>query len=427
MEIFADIILRQIPSAQKFLDTVFDELIHRRSLVVLLPSEINSTPIWTILRERLLRRDFHIEEMWLPDFSGSSLPILAISEALNIDWSSDIASLTTSNFLAIEYLPDILQLSGFEELSEKDRNKWINFLKQWAEANHTRANHGHLPISLILITQAENFSDDNIQSNLYLAVHNWLKIPSALETHLVCRLMESDQFHSAKSQWREYLLPALAGNNLLLIEYLWDSIYASIEVILEYLEQFAIKQGWRPNDLHSWGVQEFASSSNNYKKITNLPVRWYTMWAKGILIWTPEYGLELHPAALIVLGKKEEVLHRVWRGQADLLLPLIDHSRLILCDYLTRSYGRDWPIRWNRPESDEEYQAVKESPLASQWGYLEWLVKNCRQLRREKSWIPFVSLTRQLRNEIAHYRPVNYTDFDRFWQERERIEALVNS
>lgn len=45
----------------------------------------------------------------------------------------------------------------------------------------------------------------------------------------------------------------------------------------------------------------------------------------------------------------EDIDHRLWRGQAALLLPFLDSIRLDLCAELTSLHGRDWPIRWKRP------------------------------------------------------------------------------
>lgn len=103
-----------------------------------------------------------------------------------------------------------------------------------------------------------------------------------------------------------------------------------------------------------------------------------TLWAHGALSWTLEFGLELHTAAMAVLGRDEEVKHRLWRGQAELLLPLIDHMRLMVCTDLAHSYGKNWPMRYGLPTSEEEKAAVQASPLACQWGYLDWSLSHLR-------------------------------------------------
>ncbi|HWQ14177.1 MAG TPA: hypothetical protein VNL77_15370 [Roseiflexaceae bacterium] len=153
---------------------------------------------------------------------------------------------------------------------------------------------------------------------------------------------------------------------------------------------------------------------------TQPPLSRLELWAHGIVGATPEYGIELHVAALAALGRTEEIRHRLWRAQARTLLPLIDHVRLQICEELTRTYGPDWPIRWRAPLSDEEEQAVRISPLACQWGHLEWLVKNCADLRAANRWRSLVSLCRWIRNEIAHYRPVGFGDFESLRREVER-------
>jgi len=358
------VIFSQLPSVQNFMGVLFSELVNRRSLVVVLPPEISPEQVWASLREKLLLKDFHFEEIWLPKITGVS-PVVGISELLNIEWPSSTPR-TVLNFLINEGLPDIIQLAGFEELSQQLQHEWITFVKAWAEANQTRANYRTEPIPVVMILQARDLKHIP-ESDLYLAIHRWLKIPSALETHLTCRIIEPDTSQASliKSQWREHVLPALAGNNLSLIEFLWNKLCTDVESILDHLTSYANECQWTTENLHTMRADEVIRVGGNRKKIETLPIAWYDLWANGLLIWTPEYGLELHPGALVLLGRKDLILHRLWRGQADLLLPLIDHARLLFCEHLLRLYGPEWPWRWHRPQSDEEYEAVKKNHLAS--------------------------------------------------------------
>jgi hypothetical protein len=73
------------------------------------------------------------------------------------------------------------------------------------------------------------------------------------------------------------------------------------------------------------------------------------------------------------------------------------------------------------PESTEEDAAVRHSPLACQWGHLEVLLKHGAFLRAERHWLPLASIVRYVRNEIAHYRPITFSDFEGMWREIERV------
>ena len=98
-----------------------------------------------------------------------------------------------------------------------------------------------------------------------------------------------------------------------------------------------------------------------------------SIWAGGGLVYTPEYGLELHPAFLAHANHTVEVQKMVWRGQAELLLPLVNEIRLKVCSALTGTYGRDWPHQWGLPTSPHEVEQVRITPLAAELGYLYFL------------------------------------------------------
>ena len=213
---------------------------------------------------------------------------------------------------------------------------------------------------------------------------------------------------------------------MLLAEYLWEHLNNSFDELTKCLRSYGDALGWTPAALRQWGAEGLLinSSGNHNRRSLVPPARRRMLWAHGALSWTPEYGLELHPAALVMLGRREDLKHRLWRGQATLLLPLIDGVRLTLCKQLSLRYGDDWPVRWSQPASEEEIAAVRDNPMACQWGYLEWLLRNCAHFRSERRLLPLASLMRWVRNELAHYRPVTLNDFDGIWQEIQRVQEM---
>lgn len=419
----------QLPSIQQFIDNLEQDLIDRRSTLIILPSQFTSIDIWSSLRARLSHNGFFFKEISLFDIEETKYPAVAIAELLGVDWNSATRQSSVTDMIASMGHFDILQLYGFEKLSASRQEDWITFLTSWARDAHTIANTGRVPVAICIITSAESILPCVPESDLYLAIHWWWSFPSALETHLLCRLSNTTNDWNAAAQWREELLPTIVGNDISLIEYLWDKAHLDVEILMTNLCCFANERNWDRETLKSWGVEEFIVNPNHSLKslTTSPPKKWQDLWAHGAVSWTPEYGLELHISALAILGRKNEIVHRLWRGQSRLLLPLIDQVRLTLCDYLTKIYGVDWPIRWERPASDEEYELVSKDPLACQWGYLDWMLKNCTYLRTERQFLPVASLGRSIRNEIAHYRPVAFGDFENFWFAARRLQEQVSS
>jgi hypothetical protein len=126
---------------------------------------------------------------------------------------------------------------------------------------------------------------------------------------------------------------------------------------------------------------------------------------------TPENGMRVSPAALTVLGEWQQLEHLIWRGQAALLWPLIDELRLSICEELTRAYGSNWPLEWNSPVSEEVSQAVNNDPMATEWGHLLNAVRNGRN-HREHHRLGLITLAWRLRNQLAHYKPVSFQEYE---------------
>lgn len=409
--------LFQLPGVRQFLHALLDDLAQGRSVLALAPAGIDLDSIWQAIREDLWRRDFHVQEIPLPSLSVDDPPAAALGHALQVQWASPNAPRTVANLLSAGRLPDIVQLHGFEQLPSTTIPNWTNFLAQWGQASQNVADQGQTPTALCLLTPASALLPHLPESNVYLTIHWWWGIPSALELRLLCRLEESDLEWDIAARWREHLLPSLAGNDVALAEHLWDDLSLDTTGLSERLRTFALARGWTTDNLQGWGASQLiaANGRNNHLRSLLPPNHLRALWSQGALSWTPEYGLELHSAALALLGLKEVLNHRLWRGQAALMLPLIDSVRLNLCSRFTRFYGCDWPVRWFQPESSEEDNAVRDNPLACQWGYLALLLRKCNALRSERRWLPLVSQLHQIRNELAHYRPISFSDIERVW------------
>jgi hypothetical protein len=128
-----------------------------------------------------------------------------------------------------------------------------------------------------------------------------------------------------------------------------------------------------------------------------------------------EYGYELHSAALAVIDDYDGINHRLWRGQSRLLLPLVDHLRLRICHHLNEKYGKDWPVRWCLPPEDEE-EAVRNNPLACQWGHMVTLFRRGHLRAVKNRWYDIALLSHQIRNKIAHYSPVSFQEYATLFQ-----------
>jgi len=396
--------------------------------LILLPVGVDPDEIWSRIRAELWRRDYQFHEISLSNHGEENTPLATLTNLLGIQWASSDNLRTVTDFISNENLPEVIRVADIESLSEEESKDWMMFLSNWGTASQAIADRGSLPTALCVIAQARSVLPFIPNSDLCLGIHYWWGFPSALEVHLLCRLLQEDDHRGTKLIWREYLLPTLVGNDFALIDPLWENIYSHIDTILEILSHFAEVNGWSKQLLQKWGVEDFNSRSHygqEYYK-TGPPKNGRVLWANGGLFWTAEHGLEVHPAILAVLGQKEDLMRRIWRGQAEFLLSLIDQVRLAVCRYLTQLYGNKWPFKWFSPESREEVEEAGSNPLSCQLGYIEFLFKNVEALRAKRNLLSLISHARWVRNELAHYRPVAFKEYDILWNHIRRSSALFD-
>ena len=414
--------LIQMPTVRQLLDRILDDLRSGRSVLGLLPEGVDPSLLRSDLLNGLEHWDLRIHEVFVPQLDAQ-ISAAALGQTLGIDWGVSTAPRTVENLLRRADLPEILFLDGFDELAEEDRVQWLRFVVQWAEvcqSRHSTDEEGAkiLP-ALCLLAQASKVPPPPPATNVLLAVHVWWGIPTTLEMRLLCQLA-SAQDSTPLSRWKEYVIPAIAGSDLCLGDYLWVQAYSTGAELADVLRAFAQERGWTKAELETLSMEGLPREGTPRLEGWPLPSPLYQVWARGMVHWTLDHGLERHSAVLAQLDRQAALDHRLWRGQAGLLLPQIDEARLALCAHLNQRYGQDWPYKWQEPELDPDRRAVRDTPFACQWGHLESLLRNCPNLERERRWSRLASWSRQIRNDLAHYRPISLNDYERFCQEVKR-------
>ena len=421
--------LMRTPGVRRFLDGMLDDLLARRNLLVLLPSG-EDLPIWETLRQELWRRDFHVRDVYLPDLLGGRTPAAELGERLGVKWQSTHAPRTTENLVrtiaATDSPPDIIYLGGYEKLPEGERRVWEEFVLEWVYHQQV-AGQERVPGCLCVVGPAAAFSSRLPRDSVRLSVRWWWGMPSSLELQLLCRIADVGNATELEFRWREFQLPALAGNDVALAEYLWDKVFLGVGELAEHLGAYGVQiRGWTKDRLLEWRAEELISCRQGVDIQQGLvpPEQWHALWKEGMLWWTPEYGVELHTAALVVMDRQEDLVHRIWRGQTPLLLPFIDRVRMTLCGYLSQRYGSDWAVRWSTPLDPADEAAARRSSLACPWGHVEYLLRRCDHFRAEKRWLNLVMWMRQVRNELAHYRSIPFGDYERLWSQFKQAQTL---
>ncbi len=419
--------LFQTPGALKFLDRIIEDIHNHRSVIVLLPASIDEQEFEMYFQERLRLGSYLTQEVVsLPDLMSNRMPSALLGELFSVRWPEEDCPRTIEYLLAADNLPDLIYLSRYNALSRRDKKKWNDFVLTWSQ---TVAGKGSNQISIrpaiCLIVSGEDGVDLRVSTDL--SIRTWFGFPSALEVQMVCRFQY--EYSSRKGKvyglWQENILPSLVGNDIHLLERLSPLLTGDYDSLLEELVSDARERGWNEGVLKEAEIQKF--NTNREKDQARSPeylMKAYPhLWSAGLLMSTMEWGVELHVSAQALLKQKNQILHRIWRGQLPLILPIIDKLRRYICKDLTMQYGDSWPLLL--PEQVNGMYKQPEVPYACELGHLEVLFNS--QLRKESRWIPVIRIARKIRNDLAHYKPVLYEDFLSLIQEagKQKVGSLI--
>ena len=399
----------QLPSTKAFLDGIASK-VRDQVVIVVLPNNLSREMVGRLIRNRLnLIANFTFRELTGP---LRREPLAASLEAMNTSWPPGRTRRTTRNLLRLADLPDLLYV-------HRIGSGWAQFIEEWARERLSLRSCGQAGTpSMCVIAKLRDFESGLPEPGPGLTYCWWWGFPSALEVRLACRIASITNGDAREaSTWREFVLPSLVGSDVQLAEAIWKEVIGDQSKIVRGLVDY-------------WGNLDEPASADGFDDLLDLikgetgtaysigqevPSSLRNVWAGGGLVYTPEYGLELHPAFLAHTNHTVAVQNMVWRGQAELLLPLANDIRLKICSALTDRYGGDWPHQWGLPTSPHEVEQVRITPLAAELGYLYFLFSTAAEkdlpIRTETDLSRLVRLAREIRNKVAHNSPVVYEDF----------------
>ena len=406
--------LSQMPSAKVVLDQFLDDLRQGRSVLGLLPHGVGLEMLKPELWNGLESYDIHINEISIDEYETFD-PVSSIFRALGINHSTEPAPNGVEYlFSQVNILPEVLFIDGFNNSCEDTRLAWLRFIVRWAELckakNSSSFTDLTIPPAICLLTNGKFVPYPLPRTDLFLNIHVWWSIPTVLELRLLCRLA-SDPITGLSSYWMESIIPELSGSNLRLADFLWNRKTDTHMDLVTSLNCYAEEQDWDLSEIKEISRQEFGRQRTYSQDFWWSSLDLYQAWAHELVYWTPEYGIEISSAVLAVLDRREDLDHRIWRGQVGSLLPELDKTRLILCELLNRSYGCDWPYKWYEPETERELKDVKNSPFSCQWGHLTFLLHR-RELYGKRDFKQLAHYSSNIRNKLAHYKPIEFAEYE---------------
>lgn len=404
--------LIETPGAKLFQERLHDDMSARNCVIIMLPATVPYNVIWMLIHD-CLGKTFDICEVELPSLL-SQYPSAELGKLLEDRWGIQGSPRTLATLVNATSMPDILHLSGFEELDKDKQRIWLNFVKEWADYTPSIKVQFGNPTAICLPIQAFELKIPEPISELNLKVRSWWGIPSTSDLRLLCNMEHIANEKGMNSLWRENLLISLSGTDINFAEFLWDKMELSWEELITKCREYATMRGWTSQllaELNCGSLQEHSY----YPTIRNVsqPVSIHSKgWAYGILSSSPDYGLEIHSAVIASLNFKEEFRKRVWRAQVGLIMPILEAHRLNLCRILTDSYGSGWPTKWQQPLTEWERDATLSNPNTCEFGHLKSLLHQ-PELNNHRHNIPSVLQANWIRNDIAHGKPILYCEFVR--------------
>jgi hypothetical protein len=278
----------------------------------------------------------------------------------------------------------VLSASDLDALSDEDLHAWYALLERWARRAQGALSTGR-KLPPILLCHRGRTQIAPPEANVLLAHVPLHRRLTDLDLRYLVRA-QSGGSGAAADIWREHVLPPLSGADVGLLDALWDACLQGRDALITALKAYATARGWKGTET----PDELAGSLHSLVGRDPRP----------------------HLAHAVIAGNDHLLDRRMWRGQAALVLPLLDELRLWLCERLESRLGDGWAWRWASPPSVEEAKLVRDDPLHAQFGHLSAITDAARLTPDERPPLRRLAVhSRDLRNDLAHYRPISFTRF----------------
>ena len=406
--------LAQLPNVRTFVDRVAGDLQQGISTLVLLNPMLDQG-----LFEELSLASLHAANVWLEEIDlavtpSSKRPFDHLCHLLLSDTTARKHCTSVPQLLRQVNLPEVIMVRNLPAICDK-RKDWLDFLGELAEAAHGVASSQDVRPPALLVCLAPASGDMLPNESPRLHLHWWWSIMTALEIRLVLRTRHRlpHSSGSAQAAWREFVLPPLVGSDLALADALWESVLRDFDVVFAQLRSIASERGWRPKLLRELQVDKVQPPRSSRAAVRSCPSgAERRLWAHGLLDHVDELGTIVSSAALAVLDDTEAIRHRMWRGQAALILPLLDEIRLDVCRNLLQSCGDLWITHWMGLDGVAANE-MAANPFSAEWGQIEFSLQSAPRTAPSTvgRLLPAVQQARSVRNRLAHYTPVSFSDY----------------
>lgn len=387
----------QLPNASRFLDGIIESLASSKHSIVVLPDPFLSSDPVLILSKRLSLRGLGS----LTEVSIGQRIHEDILDSISEELGFDICEITCiEDFLDRKDVPSrYIAITGAEAGGADWMAGLSNLMSKAGE--HAQVSEFN-PFNLVAFV-SPSFAPP--PSNLMLAHHFWWGILSSVDIDYATESCMSDYPPSciAEYYWLWAMCRGVAKIDPYLAQLIVEMSPKSIEELCDIV-----------SNIRSDSFTEIPHSFFNYPEMPLRTVKinppangaLRDLWKGGYLDWHDGSGVILHPYLLSSCGFQQEITRMVWKGQVQIILPLVEQVRQSLIFWLVREFGVDWHAKLVGPLPDEEL-----SGLTGEIGPLcHYLFGNRSPLRRS-SFSKMSDMAwkwRNIRNDISHGRPISF-------------------
>lgn len=392
--------LWDLPGPRRFLSGALDALEQGRHALFLLPTSVSRSE----LRNEILRglRGRSLGELTSIRIEGAHVdPLDPIRERLGLGAASVDELLSTaqrpSRFLAIDCA------------STDGDCGCVAFLRR--AASFSQVNGG----STLQLLGLRDATERSTRTDVFLSVHAWWGTISQLDVDWLTkeRLEQLPPRSAAERYWIRALCRGLAHCDVELASLLVEKRPRDFGSILALLSSMV------PDRLEARNLQEARRLAERCRA-TRAPESKTAvdLWHAGFIDGHEDLGGIVLTRALTLVGDEEEVRRRLWLGQLEVLMPFVEQARLAVSNFLAQEYGDGWPsvLKARARHPDNGLEQLEIGPLASLAATLRErgfpLPKRCSAM---------IFAWRDLRNELAHRQPVEFSLCERAFESWQRL------
>ena len=383
-----------LPGPSNFVNGIVNDLREGRNVFLLLPDN-HPTELYSAINRSLQRDDLGpFENLALKDISQHSPTyelLLLYDPKVHERKSWNVVTLLDSD----SFKGKIIWTDDLND-GVNNKDEWLDFFKVYA---HACGNKNLIERTVFCVPIVSHSKTSGLPFDNLLAHHWWWGRVSYLDLQLYVAYELSDSIRDPiERSIAINVIAAVCG---------FDPLYAK-ELCLNWTEfgdnytnlivEEARKRRWDKNYIHRFSkhLNHYGSTviNDSWKRPADALTEG---WAKGVFD-VVDGRLFLHPAASVVTDEDQEVKQRVWRGQVQTLLPLVDEYRLKTIKYLADNYRYD-----PRKVHNSGQGSVVE--IATIKHYIE----TNRTLRKkiDKEILSLIRVLNKTRNDLAHLRVIS--------------------